>query len=43
MTLNAKGLNFFGTIFMGDVTVVKVEHVGSMNEKGHILVNLGQI
>ena len=48
-TLNEKGLDFFGTIFMGDLNNVvityskKLGYAGGMNEKGIILVNLGQI
>ena len=48
MTLNEKGLDFFGTIFMGDLNNVFITYSKKlghewMNEKGHILVNLGQI
>ena len=48
MTLNEKELDFFGTIFMGDLNDVFITYSKKlghewMNEKGHILVNLRQI
>ena len=49
MTLDEKGLDFFGAMFYGwpDNVIItyfrKIGHLGGMNEKRHILVNLEQI
>ena len=46
MTLNEKGLDFFGTVFMGDLNNVVITyskdigHAGGMIEKVHILVKM---
>ena len=48
MALNEKGLDFYGTSLGWPDNVIitysrKLGYAGGMNEKGYILVNLGQI